>query len=144
MKPTHILPPLLAAFAMTLAGADAAYGSGDTVETDFAHVLPDIPGKSFVAVEVAYAPGGASLPHRHARSAFIYAYVVSGRIVSQVAGQPERIYAAGESWHELPGAHHVVSRNASDSEPARLLAVFIVDTDDKNLTTLDEQKSRDE
>ena len=114
------------------------------IETDFAHVLPDIPGKSLVAVEVAYPPGGASLPHRHAKSAFIYAYVVSGRIVSQVAGQPERIYAAGESWHELPGAHHVVSRNASDSEPARLLAVFIVDTDDKALTTFDEQESRDE
>ncbi len=144
MKPTRILPPLLAAIGMTLAGAGSAHGAGDMIETDFAHVLPDIPGKSLVAVEVAYPPGGASLPHRHAKSAFIYAYVVSGRIVSQVAGQPERIYAAGESWHELPGAHHVVSRNASDSEPARLLAVFIVDTDDKALTTFDEQESRDE
>ncbi|MDD2768592.1 MAG: cupin domain-containing protein [Methylococcus sp.] len=137
MKPKRILLPLLAAIGLTLAGAAGAYSPGDVIKPNFSHVLPNIPGKSLVAVEVFYPPGGATLSHRHAQSAFIYAYVVSGRIVSQVAGQPERIYGAGESFHEVPGAHHLISRNASDSEPAKLLAVFVVDTNDKVLTTPD-------
>ncbi|EIK52418.1 hypothetical protein YO5_06436 [Stutzerimonas stutzeri TS44] len=144
MKPTRLLLPLLAAIGMTFAGAASADNSGDTIKPNFSHALPNIPGKSLMAVEVTYAPGGASAPHRHAQSAFIYAYVVSGRIVSQVAGEPERTYAAGETWYEMPGAHHVVSRNASDSEPAKLLAVFVVDSDDDVLTTLDEQESENE
>jgi quercetin dioxygenase-like cupin family protein len=96
-----------------------------------------MPGKSLIAVEVSYPPGGASIPHHHAHSAFIYAYVVSGSVVSQVEGQPERTYNAGESFFEAPGAHHVVSRNASQTEPAKLLAVFVVNTKDKALTTFD-------
>lgn len=138
MKPKRILLSLLAAIGLTLAGTTGARSPGDVLKPNFAHVLPNIPGKSLVAVEVSYPPGGATLSHRHAQSAFIYAYVVSGRIASQVAGQPERIYGAGESFHEVPGAHHLISRNASDSEPAKLLAVFVVDTDDKVLTTLDQ------
>lgn len=137
MKPKRILLPLLTAIGMTFAGAASAHSPGDLVKPNFSHALPNIPGKSLVAVEVSYPPGGASLPHRHAQSAFIYAYVVSGRIMSQVAGQPVRTYVAGESFHELPGAHHVISRNASDSEPAKLLAVFVVDIDDTALTTPD-------
>jgi len=50
---------------------------------------------------------------------------------------PKRIYRAGECWYEAPGARHAVSRNASATEPAKLLAVFVVDTDDKVLTTPD-------
>jgi quercetin dioxygenase-like cupin family protein len=138
MKPKSIVLPLLTAIGMTFAGAAGAHGPGNTVKPNFSHVLPNMPGKSLVAVEVSYPPGGASAPHHHAKSAFIYAYVVSGRIVSQVAGQPERTYGAGESFYEMPGAHHRVSRNASDSEPAKLLAVFVVDTDEKVLTTPDQ------
>ncbi len=113
MKPTRLLPPLLTALGMTFVGVASADAPGDTIKPNFSHALPNIPGKSLTAVEVTYAPGGASMPHRHAQSAFIYAYVVSGRIVSQVAGEPERTYSAGETWYEMPGAHHVVSRNAS-------------------------------
>lgn len=88
-------------------------------------------------MEVVYPPGGVSAPHRHAKSAFIYAYVVSGSIRSQVEGQPSRIYKTGESFFEEPGAHHLAGENASQTEPAKLLAVFVVDTDDKELTTPD-------
>ncbi|MCF6754790.1 cupin domain-containing protein [Pseudomonas stutzeri] len=144
MKPTRLLLPLLTAIGMTFAGVASAHTPGDTIKPNFSHALPNIPGKSLMAVEVTYAPGGTSMPHRHAQSAFIYAYVVSGRIVSQVAGEPERIYSAGETWYEMPGAHHVVSRNASDSEPAKLLAVFVVDSDDDVLTTPDGQDSGNE
>lgn len=71
----------------------------------------------------------------HAKSAFIYAYVVSGAIESKVNDGDVRVYRAGESWSEPPGATHSISRNASRTEPAKLLAVFVVDSDDKKLTT---------
>jgi len=86
-------------------------------------------------VVVDYAPGAASPSHLHAKSAFIYAHVLSGAIESQVNDGPTQILHAGESFHELPGARHTVSRNASKTEPAKLLAVFVVDTGDKPLTT---------
>ena len=70
-------------------------------------------------------------------SAFIYARVLSGAIRSQVNDEPVKVYQAGESWHEMPGSHHRVSENASDREPASLLAVFVVDSGDKPLTTPD-------
>lgn len=82
-----------------------------------------------------YPPAGASLPHEHAKSAFIFAYVLSGEIESQVNNEPKRVYRAGESFYETPGSTHLVSRNASKKDPAKLLAVFIVDTGDKELTT---------
>lgn len=112
-------------------------GQGQTVKPNFSHAIPNIPGKSLTAVEVIYPAGAASASHTHAPSSFIYAYVVEGEIISQVEGQPERTYQAGESWYEDPGAHHVVSRNASKTKPAKLLAVFVVDTKDTQLTTPD-------
>ena len=114
-----------------------AQSSGEAITPNFKHTIANIPGKSLVALVVDYAPGGASRSHTHAKSAFIYAYVVSGAIESQVNDGPKRIYRAGECWYETPGAHHAVSRNASATEPAKLLAVFAVDTDDKILTIPD-------
>jgi quercetin dioxygenase-like cupin family protein len=109
--------------------------TGETVTTNFDHAIPNIPGKSLVAAVVDYAPGGASPSHAHAKSAFIYAYVVSGAIESQVNDGPKRVYRAGESFFEEPGSLHRVSRNASNTQPAKLLAVFVVDTNDTALTT---------
>jgi quercetin dioxygenase-like cupin family protein len=98
----------------------------------------NVPGKSLRAVAVSYPPGAGSGPHRHARSAFIMAYVVSGTIRSQVEGEPAaRVYQPGETWSESPGAHHTISENASATEPAELLAVFLVDTGDGPLTVDD-------
>ncbi len=110
-------------------------GQTQTVTPNFNQVIPNIPGKSLVVVEVDYAPGAASPPHMHAKSAFIYAYVVSGEIESKVNDGETRVFKAGESWSEPPGATHSISRNASKTKPAKLLAVFVVDTDDKALTT---------
>jgi quercetin dioxygenase-like cupin family protein len=101
----------------------------------FNDVIPNIPGKSLTAAEVNYAPGQADPPHTHAKSAFIFAYVVSGAIESKVNDGETRIYHAGESWTEPPGAVHSISRNASKTEPAKLLAVFVVDTNDKQKMT---------
>jgi quercetin dioxygenase-like cupin family protein len=125
---------LLAAAAFTPAAAhDMADGSKVTLVYD--HELPNVPGKSIRGVLVEYAPGGASPAHIHPVSAFIYATVLAGAIRSQVNDGPVVTYRAGESFSENPGDRHGVSENASASEPARLLAVFVVDTDETNLTT---------
>jgi len=121
-----LLPP-------DLAGAQQR----ETVTPQFNHALPNAPGKSLIAVTVDYPPGAKSGPHTHAKSAFIYGYVVSGAIRSQVDDAPAKIYRAGEAFYEMPGAHHKISENASDSEPARLLAVFVVDSNDTPLTAPD-------
>ena len=99
------------------------------------HVLPNVPGKSIRGVLVEYEPGGSSSTHIHPNSAFIYATVLEGAIRSQVNNGPVTTYRAGESFSELPGDRHAVSENASTTEPARLLAVFVVDTDETNLVT---------
>ena len=135
MSINRFLAALLA--GAVLAGSACAHAPDGTVRPNFSHALPNVPGKSLVAVEVDYPPGGASAPHHHARSAFIYAYVLSGEIQSQVDDGPARVYRAGESFYELPGAHHRISRNASRTMPARLLAVFVVDTGEQPLTTPD-------
>jgi quercetin dioxygenase-like cupin family protein len=132
----RLIPAILAA-CLAIAAPAAAHGPGETVTPSFDHVLPNIPGKSLKAVTVDYAPGGASPAHSHAGSAFIFAYVVSGAIETQVEGEAPKVVKAGDSFYETPGAHHLISRNASKTEPARLLAVFVVDTDEHKLTTLD-------
>ena len=128
---------VIIAACFAVATPAAAQSRGEVITPNFERAIPNIPGKSLVAVVVDYAQGRASHPHTHAKSAFIYAYVVSGAVESQVNDGPKRIYHAGQSFYELPGAHHAVSRNASATESAKLLAVFVVDTDDKALTTPD-------
>jgi quercetin dioxygenase-like cupin family protein len=108
-----------------------------------ARSIPDVPGKRLVSVLVDYPPGAASVSHRHAASAFIYAYVVSGEVRSQVNDEPVRIYREGEWWFENPGSHHRVSANASKKRPAKLLAVFIVDAAETELTTPDVHAATD-
>jgi uncharacterized protein YbjT (DUF2867 family)/quercetin dioxygenase-like cupin family protein len=103
----------------------------------FDHALPNVPGKSIKGVLVEYPPGGSSSAHTHAASAFIYATVLEGAIRSSVNGAPVKVYHAGDNFYEEPGAHHGISANASNTEPARLLAVFVVDSDEKNLTIPD-------
>ncbi len=102
----------------------------------------NIPGKSIEAVAVSYPPGAKSGAHHHAKSAFIMAYVISGAIRSQVEGEPARVYHTGETWSEAPGAHHTISENVSATEPAELLAVFLLDTGDSPLTTDDNEPPR--
>lgn len=120
---------------LSTAGPANAHEGAEVVKPNFARTISNIPGKSLIAVEVEYAPGAASPSHTHANSAFIYAYVVSGAIESQVNDGPKHVFQAGDSWYEDPGARHLVSRNFSKTEPAKLLAVFVVDSNDKELTT---------
>ncbi|HET7061387.1 MAG TPA: cupin domain-containing protein [Nitrosospira sp.] len=127
----------LAALSINAASADSLPTDKSKVTLVFNHVLPNVPGKSMKGVLVEYQPGGSSPAHTHPKSAFIYATVLEGAIRSKVNDGPEKVYRAGESFAELPGDHHGVSANNSKTEPARLLAVFVVDTDEKNLVTND-------
>lgn len=128
--------PALAA-AITLGASPAIAQARDQVRPVFEHALPNVQGKRMVAMVVTYPPGGKSLAHRHAASAFIYAYVLSGAIRSQVGDDPAKVYQSGEGFYEMPGSHHRISENASETEPANLLAIFVVDSKDDPLTTPD-------
>ncbi len=100
----------------------------------YQHDLPDLDlrGWSVTAVEVKYAPGQASNAHRH--PGLTFAYVLEGDIVSKVGDEAEKTYATGEMWMETPNALHSVSRNASATKPARLLAILLAEKG-KALTT---------
>lgn len=80
-----------------------------------------------VLVEVRYGPGEASPPHSHPCA--VIGYVVEGALRTQVKGEPEMIYKAGESFYEAPNGVHLVSANASSTEPAKLVAYLICDRD---------------
>jgi len=137
-----MLKSLFLASALTLAltapslAHDLAKGEAK-VSIVFDHTLPNVPGKSIKGVLVEYGPGGFSPAHTHPASAFIYATVLEGAIRSQVNDQPAKVFHAGENFSENPGDHHGVSANASKTEPAKLLAVFVVDSNVKVLTTPD-------
>ena len=121
----------------TPAAAHTPQSGSDIVTPVFEHTIPNIPGKNLVSIVVDYPPGGKSEAHHHAKSAFIYAHVLSGAIRSQVDDGTDKIYRAGESFFETPGAYHRISENASATEPARLLAVFVLDAGENPLTIPD-------
>lgn len=129
--------PVLVSIAFGSALAQESPAPTSKVSVVFDHVLPNVPGKSMRAALVEYPPGAASPAHTHPHSAFIYATVLEGAVRSQVNEGPVTVYTAGQSFTEMPGDHHAVSANASATEPARLLAVFVVDTADTKLLTED-------
>jgi quercetin dioxygenase-like cupin family protein len=130
-----------AAAALTLAISAGAvgYAAGATAPPEtrvaFQHALPNSPGKTVTGVVVDYPPGGKSAPHHHAGVVFVY--VISGAVLSQVNDEPTKVYQAGESFFEDLNSHHRISENASETTPARLLAVFVAD-DGATLTKFDE------
>ena len=97
----------------------------DAVEPITSHALPNVPGKRVTIVRVFYGPGGFTRAHRHAGS--VTAYVAKGEIRSQLGGGPVETFKVGQSFFEPPGATHLISANASNTEPAELIAVFVAD-----------------
>lgn len=96
--------------------------------------LTQAPGHQLSAVTVTYAPGQSTPPHRHGGD--IFAYVLSGHVRTQIEGGSLHVYGPGESWFEPAGSHHIVSGNASKTEPATFLAIAIA-TPQAARTTLD-------
>jgi quercetin dioxygenase-like cupin family protein len=107
------------------ASSDPAGSALDTVEPIASHALPNVPGKRVTIVRVSYGPGGFTRAHRHAGS--VTAHITKGEIRSQLAGGPVETFKVGQSFFEPPGAIHLVSANASNTEPAELIAVFVAD-----------------
>lgn len=89
-----------------------------------AQQLPDIARTKGLMATVTYEPGQKSLPHRHPGS--VFAYVMEGEVISQLDDGPEARYKAGDSWYESPGMRHAVSRNASATQPAKLLVFLLL------------------
>src|SRR5688572_29219253 len=130
MKRNLILLAMGFALAAMLFGVPRLFAADEAKPVQakpvFSEKLPNVPGKTLTGELVKYAPGGKSASHAHAGS--VYAYVLSGKIRSEnsVTG-PVRVYSAGEGFFEPPGSTHTISENASDTEPASLLAIFIAD-----------------
>ncbi|MDK1494722.1 cupin domain-containing protein [Sinorhizobium sp. 7-81] len=129
-----VIGTAVAALSLLCAVPVAAHGPAETVTPHFEKGIPNIPGKTLKTVIVEYPPAGESVAHKHADSSFIFAYVLSGEIESKVNDEPAKVYRAGQSWYEPPASKHLVSRNASKTKPAKLLAVFVLDSDEKTLT----------
>jgi quercetin dioxygenase-like cupin family protein len=108
--------------------------NGRAVDSLLAEKLSVAPGKVLTAQIVHYAPGGSSKAHYH--DADVFAFVLSGNILSAEEGDEAKVYNVGEGHFERRGQHHVVSKNASMTEPASMLVVFISDSGAK-LTTFD-------
>jgi quercetin dioxygenase-like cupin family protein len=119
-------PPADTAAAIPQADTAAPHSS-ETLAPLFQQALPNVPGKSFTSAIVTFPPAARAVPHRHG-DAFVYAYVLEGAVSSQLEGQPAHIYHRGENWSEPPGAHHLATENTSETEPAKLLVVFIATT----------------
>jgi quercetin dioxygenase-like cupin family protein len=125
-KALPVMMDTLSSVAEPLCAVGDPSGSAlDTVEPIGSYALPNVPGKRVTIVRVFYGPGGFTRAHRHAGS--VTAYISKGEIRSQLAGGPVETFKVGQSFFEPPGATHLVSANASSTEPAELIAVFVAD-----------------
>jgi quercetin dioxygenase-like cupin family protein len=111
---------LAACSILALGGADAGTGKARTLMTKD---LPDFPGKEGMVEMVDFAPGEVSQPHRH--NADLFVYVLEGSVVAQVKGDGPKTVHAGGVFYESPSDIHAVSRNASGTEPAKLLVFYV-------------------
>ncbi|TFL04769.1 cupin domain protein [Pterulicium gracile] len=93
----------------------------------YSYPLVNCPGKTVVGLKIMFAPGAAAPPHRHG-GCTVTGYVTQGRVYNKMNDSPVMEVETGGSWHEAPGCHHRMSANASETEPAEILAMFIVDT----------------
>ena len=122
--------------AMAFSGARAGTGKATTL---MVKELPDFLGKEGMVEVVDFAPGEVSQPHRH--NADLFVYVLEGSVVTQVKGDAPKTMNAGEVFYESPTEVHTVSRNASATQPAKLL-VFYVKVKDATPTVLVEHEHK--
>ena len=122
---------MLFATGTTLEAAPPA--SEGVVHGVMSQPFPSQPGTDVTVLTVDYPPGGSTPPHEH--PGYTYAYVLQGAVVSQLDDQMPVTYKTGEMWTEKPHEHHMVSKNASATEPARLL-VFMIAPHGMPLTTM--------
>ena len=109
------------------ATSNQAHETGENIRVAISQTLPRMDGDHLEAkaIEVTYQPGASSPAHSHPCP--VLAYVAEGTIRSQVNDEPERVYKVGETFYEAPNGVHRVSANASQTEPAKLIAFFVCD-----------------
>jgi quercetin dioxygenase-like cupin family protein len=107
--------------------AKTVAGKAERGSLALSHALPPMDGNHLVVkvVEVNYGPGESSVVHSHPCP--VIGYIAQGALRFQVKGEAETTYKAGESFYEAPNGVHVVSANASQTEPAKLIAYFVCD-----------------
>src|SRR5215472_3720942 len=133
---------LVAAYgALSKVSAGTSQAKHDHSGVVFLHPLPQLDGGHLAAtlVEVNYAPGESSPPHTHPCP--VICYILEGTYRTQVKGEPEAIYKAGESFYEAPNGVHAVSANASQSAPLRFIAFFTCDRQAPLSTAVSEKSS---
>ena len=118
-----------AVLAELLASAGRAQAQGQSPAAPrppvFKHDLPNVMLDDWEVTvsHVDYPPGRVGAAHRHA--GFVLAYVLEGAVIAKISGQgDEKTYTVGQMFYEQPGATHEVSKNASQTEPAKLLAMI--------------------
>ncbi|MGR6973673.1 cupin domain-containing protein [Streptomyces cynarae] len=126
-QPAHAERPTA---AVASPAAMASTRPTETPERLLQQALPNVKGKTFTSMIVDFPPNARAMPHRHGQ-AFVYAYVLEGTVRSQLEGKPVSTYHQGQNWVEQPGAHHVLTENASPTERARLLVVYVSNTGEK-------------
>src|SRR4029450_11959972 len=114
---------LLLAFSSVLAFSCDANAQAGKVTRLMTKDLPDVPGKEGMGETVDFAPGEFSQPHRH--NADLFVYVLEGSIITQVKGGSPQTVHAGDVFYESPTDVHSVSRNASETQPAKLLVFYV-------------------
>ncbi len=130
----HATMDAISEFPLPICAADAAANApGNKVEIVSSHAIPDMPGKRVTVVRVTYGPGGFTPPHRHGGT--VTAYITKGQIRSQLNDGPVEIFNVGQTFFEPMGTIHTVSANASNTDWAELIAVFVAD-EGAQLTTL--------
>ncbi len=136
MKTLRFLAAPLAALTLTVSAAAIAHeGPSEKVTVLQDQMLKNVPGKKALMIEVDYEPGQSSIAHKHEGTAM--AYVISGEIISQVKGEQPVTYKAGQYWYEPAGSEHLVSKNASATQPAKLLVFMVLSPDEKVLIPLE-------
>ncbi len=133
-KAFHANMDAISEVPLPICAADASSGSSlNKVEVISSHALQDMPGKRVTVVRVTYGPGGFTPPHRHGGT--VTAYITKGQIRSQLNDGPVETFEVGQTFFEPPGTIHRVSANASNTDWAELIAVFVAD-EGAQLTTL--------
>ncbi|VVN26889.1 hypothetical protein PS858_00993 [Pseudomonas fluorescens] len=135
MKVLRLLAAPLAVLALSVSASAFAHDPSEKVTILQDEALKNVPGKKALMIEVDYKPGQSSIAHKHEGTAM--AYVISGTIISQVKGGKAITYKAGEYWYEPAGSEHLVSKNASATQPAKLLVFMVLSPDEKVLIPLE-------
>ena len=111
----------IAVFLFTFGFATATHAQ--QVTTLLTKALPELPGKQIALITVDYAPGASGAIHRHDAHAVVY--VLEGELEMQVRGGALRRLGPGQVFYESPEDVHTVSRNASQTKPAKFVVFFI-------------------